>query len=188
MGEVAIYPDVTLRHVFLLVLNPPSKYRKIGSQKVRVNHPKYNLRFLNYGSPFIYLGIINMSKFGRLSHFLDLKKRKEIVGFLLGRKNEGKYPIFKLYQSPSKFTAAAFDLMGQEPMLKYLNMVRKGRLVLLLDFQNRWDEEDNFEYRIHMDTDVTTLNIHLAKIDDGDIDYPLTVLRDEADLFLYTLE
>ena len=129
-----------------------------------------------------------MSKFGRLSHFLDLKKRKEIVGFLLGRKNEGKYPIFKLYQSPSKFTAAAFDLMGQEPMLKYLNMVRKGRLVLLLDFQNRWDEEDNFEYRIHMDTDVTTLNIHLAKIDDGDIDYPLTVLRDEADLFLYTLE
>jgi hypothetical protein len=132
-----------------------------------------------------------MSKFGRLSHFLDLKKRKEIVGFLLGRKSEGKNPIFKVYQTPSKFTAAAFDLMGQEPMLKYLNMVRKGHLVLLLDFKNIWDimgEEKNYEYILHMDLDLTTLNIHLAKVDDGDIDYPLTVLRDEADLFLYSLE
>lgn len=130
-----------------------------------------------------------MSKFGRLSHFLNVKKRKEIVGFLLGRKNEGKNPIFKVFHTPSKFTAAAFDLMGQEPMLKYLNMVRKGRLVLLLDFQNNWqEEEDNFEQRIHMDVDLTTLNIHLTKVDDDDIDYPLTVLRDEADLFLYTLE
>ena len=132
-----------------------------------------------------------MSKFGRLSQFLDLKKRKDIVGFLLGRKSEGKKPVFKVYQTPSKFTAAAFDLMGQEPMLKYLNMVRKGRLVLLLDFQNKWDptgEEDNFEYRIHMETDITTLNIHLAKVDPDDIDYPLTVLREEADLFLYSLD
>ena len=132
-----------------------------------------------------------MSKFGRLSHFLDLKKRKEIVGFLLGRKNEGKNPVLKVFHTPSKFTAAAFDLMGQEPMTKYLNVVRKGRLVLLLDFQNKWDptgEEDSFEYRIHMDVDLTTLNIHLAKVDPDDIDYPLTVLRDEADLFLYSLE
>jgi len=155
-----------------------------------------------------------MSKFGRLSHFLDLKKRKEIAAFLLNSRNEGKNPVFKVYkafndesngsfslknldsvgdffvkmfQTPSKFTAAAFDLMGQEPMLKYLNMVRKGRLVLLLDFQNNWDEEDNFEYRIHMETDITTLNIHLAKVDPDDIDYPLTVLRDEADMFLYYL-
>ena len=70
-------------------------------------------------------------------------------------------------------------------------MVRKGRLVLLLDFQNKWDpkgEEDNFEYRIHVDTDLTTLNIHLSKVDNDDIDYPLTVMRDEADLFLYSLE
>jgi hypothetical protein len=129
-----------------------------------------------------------MSKFGRLSHFLDLKKRKEIASFVLNSRNEGKNPVFKVYQTPSKFTAAAFDLMGQEPMLKYLNMVRKGRLILLLDFHNKWDEEDNFEYRIQMDVDLTTLNIHLAKVDDDDINYPLTVLREEADLFLYSLE
>jgi len=129
-----------------------------------------------------------MSKIGRLSHFLDVKKRKEIVAFLSNAKNEGKDPIFKVYRAPSKFTAAALDLVCNESILSNLTMVRKGRLVLLLDFQNNWDEEDNFEYRIHMDTDLTTLNIHLSKVDDDDIDYPLTVLRDEADLFLYYIK
>jgi hypothetical protein len=132
-----------------------------------------------------------MSKFGRLSHFLDFKKRKEIVAFLSNVKKEGKDPIFKVFRAPSKFTAAALDLICNESILSNLTMVRKGRLVLLLDFQNKWDpkgEEDNFEYRIHMDTDLTTLNIHLSKVDDDDIDYPLTVMRDEADLFLYSLE
>jgi hypothetical protein len=128
-----------------------------------------------------------MSKFGRLSHFLDLKKRKEIVGFLLNSKS----PIFKVYLAPSKLTAAALDIVCNESILSNLTMVRKGRLVLLLDFQNKWDpkgEEDNFEYRIHMDSDLTTLNIHLAKVDDEDIDYPLTVLREEADMFFYSLK
>jgi hypothetical protein len=128
-----------------------------------------------------------MSKFGRLSHFLDFKKRKEIVAFL---SNAKKDHIFKVYRAPSKFTAAALDLVCNESILSNLTMVRKGRLVLLLDFQNKWDpkgEEDNFEYRIHMDTDLTTLNIHLSKVDDDDIDYPLTIMRDEADLFLYYL-
>jgi hypothetical protein len=131
-----------------------------------------------------------MSKFGRLSHFLDFKKRKEIVAFLSNVKKEGKDPIFKVFRAPSKFTAAALDLICNESILSNLTMVRKGRLVLLLDFQNKWDpkgEEDNFEYRIHMDTDLTTLNIHLSKVDDDDIDYPLTIMRDEADLFLYYL-
>jgi hypothetical protein len=134
-----------------------------------------------------------MSKIGRLSHFLDFKKRKEIVAFLLNAKN----PIFKVYKDSndgsffmktirSKFTS--MDLGLNESMLSKLNMVRKGRLILLLDFQNNWDEEDNFEYRIHMDTDLTTLNIHLSKVDDDDIDYPLTVMRDEADLFLFSID
>lgn len=129
-----------------------------------------------------------MSKFGRLSHFLDFKKRKEIVAFLL---NDKKDHIFKVYLATSKFTAAALDLVCNESILSNLTMVRKGRLVLLLDFQNKWDpkgEEDNFEYRIHMDVDLTTLNIHLAKVDDDDIDFPLTVLREEADLFLYSIK
>lgn len=125
-----------------------------------------------------------MSKFGRLSHFLDLKKRKEIVGFLLNSKN----PIFRVYLAPSKLTAAALDIVCNDSILSNLTMVRKGRLVLLLDFKNQWDEEDNFEYRIHMDADLTTLNIHLAKVDDDDIDYPLTVLREEADMFFYSLK
>ncbi len=132
-----------------------------------------------------------MSKFGRLSHFLDFKKRKEIVAFLSNVKTEGKDPIFKVFRAPSKFTAVAIDLICNESILSNLTMVRKGRLVLLLDFQNKWDpkgEEDNFEYRIHVDTDLTTLNIHLSKVDNDDIDYPLTVMRDEADLFLYSLE
>jgi hypothetical protein len=159
-----------------------------------------------------------MSKFGRLSHFLDFKKRKEIVAFLSNCKNEGENPIFKVYKAsnnesdssfslknldnvgdffvkmfraPSKFTAAALDLVCNESILSNLTMVRKGRLVLLLDFQNKWDpngEEDNFEYRIHMDADLTTLNIHLAKVDDDDIDFPLTVLREEADLFIYYIK
>lgn len=133
-----------------------------------------------------------MSKIGRLSHFLDVKKRKEIVAFLLNAKN----PVLKVYKDSnegsffmktirSKFTSV--DLVLNESMLSKLNMVRKGRLILLLDFQNNWDEEDNFEYRIHMDADLTTLNIHLAKVDDDDNDFPLTVLREEADLFLYHL-
>ena len=128
-----------------------------------------------------------MSKFGRLSHFLDFKKRKEIVSFLLNSKS----PIFKVYLAPSKLTAAALDIVCNESILSNLTMVRKGRLVLLLDFQNKWDpkgEEDNFEYQIHMDADLTTLNIHLAKVDDDDIDYPLTVLREEADMFFYSLK
>ena len=131
-----------------------------------------------------------MSKIGRLSHFLDVKKRKEIVAFLLSCKNEGKTPIFKLYHTPSKFTAAALDVVCNESILSNLTMVRKGFIVLLLDFQNKWDptgEGDNFEYKIHMDSDLTTLNIHLAKIDEDDIDYPLTVLRDEASIFFYSL-
>jgi hypothetical protein len=33
-----------------------------------------------------------MSKIGRLSHFLDFKKRKEIVAFLSNCKNEGGNP------------------------------------------------------------------------------------------------
>jgi hypothetical protein len=133
-----------------------------------------------------------MSKFGRLSHFLDVKKRKEIVAFLVNAKN----PVFKVYKDSndtssfmktirSKF--ASVDLGLNETMLSKMTMVRKGRLILLLDFQNNWDEEDNFEYRIHMDTDLTTLNIHLAKVDHDDNDFPLTVLREEADLFIYCI-
>jgi len=38
-----------------------------------------------------------------------------------------------------------------------------------------------------MSTDIETVNIHLAKIDNDDIDFPLTILKKEAELFLYTL-
>jgi hypothetical protein len=131
---------------------------------------------------------LHRCKFGRLSHFLDYTKRKEIVSFLLERKKTTTPPIFKVYQAPTAFTAVSFELLGPEQSLKYLNMVRKGRLVLLANIENRWDAEENLlEYRIHMDMDTTTLNIHLAKVDKDDSDFPLTILRDDADLFLYTL-
>jgi hypothetical protein len=129
-----------------------------------------------------------MCKFGRLSHFLDIKKRKEIISFLQKAKTLNQNPVFKVFHTPSQFTAASFEFAGNETVTKYLTMVRKGRLILLATVENRWDpEEDPLEYNIHMSTDIETLSIHLAKIDNDDIDYPLTVLKKEADLFLYTL-
>jgi len=129
-----------------------------------------------------------MCKFGRLSHFLDIKKRKEIISFLQKAKTTNQSPVFKVFHTPSQFTAASFEFAGNETVTKYLTMVRKGRLILLATVENRWDpEEDPLEYNIHMSTDIETLSIHLAKIDNDDIDYPLTVLKKEADLFLYTL-
>jgi hypothetical protein len=129
-----------------------------------------------------------MCKFGRLSHFLDIKKRKEIISFLQKAKTTNQSPVFKVFHTPSQFTAASFEFAGNETVTKYLTMVRKGRLILMANIENRWDpEEDPLEYNIHMSTDIETLSIHLAKIDNDDIDYPLTVLKKEADLFLYTL-
>ena len=129
-----------------------------------------------------------MCKFGRLSHFLDIKKRKEIISFLQKAKTLNQSPVFKVFHTPSQFTAASFEFAGNETVTKYLTMVRKGRLILMANIENRWDpEEDPLEYKIHMNTDIETLSIHLAKIDNDDIDFPLTVLKKEADLFLYTL-
>jgi hypothetical protein len=129
-----------------------------------------------------------MCKFGRLSHFLEIKKRQEIIAFLQNAKRMNQSPAFKVFQAPTKLMAATFEMAGNETMMKYLTMVRKGRLILLANMENQWDpEEDPLEYRIHMNTDIETLNIHLAKIDADDIDFPLTILKKEADLFLYTL-
>ena len=129
-----------------------------------------------------------MCKFGRLSHFLDKNKRKEIITFLLNAKQLNQTPVFKVFHAPSQFTAASFEFAGIETVTKYLTMVRKGRLILLSSLENRWDpEEDPLEYKIHMSTDIETVNIHLAKIDNDDIDFPLTILKKEAELFLYTL-
>lgn len=129
-----------------------------------------------------------MCKFGRLSHFLEMKKRQEIVSFLQNARQMNQNPVFKVFQAPTKFTAASFEMAGNETMMKYLTMVRKGRLILLANVENKWDpEEDPLEYRIHMNTDIETLNIHLAKIDPDDIDFPLTILKKDAELFLYTL-
>ena len=129
-----------------------------------------------------------MCKFGRLSHFLDIKKRTEIISFLQSAKTLNQTPVFKVFHTPSQFTAASFEFAGNETITKYLTMVRKGRLILLANMENRWDpEEDPLEYKIHMSTDIETLSIHLAKIDKDDIDFPLTILKKEAELFLYTL-
>jgi len=129
-----------------------------------------------------------MCKFGRLSHFLETKKRAEIISFLRNAKILDQTPVFKVFHTPSQFTAASFEFAGNETITKYLIMVRKGRLILLANMENRWDpEEDPLEYKIHMSTDIETLSIHLAKIDKDDIDFPLTILKKEADLFLYTL-
>jgi hypothetical protein len=129
-----------------------------------------------------------MCKFGRLSHFLETKKRAEIIAFLRNAKQINQNPVFKVFQTPSQLTAASFEFAGNETITKYLTMTRKGRLILLASVENRWDpEEDPLEYKIHMSTDIETLSIHLAKIDENDIDFPLTILKKEADLFLYTL-
>ena len=129
-----------------------------------------------------------MCKFGRLSNFLEMKKRQEIISFLQNAKQMNQNPVFKVFQAPTKFTAASFEMAGNETMMKYLTMVRKGRLILMANIENRWDpEEDPLEYKIHMDMDIETLNIHLAKIDADDLDFPLTVLKKDAELFLYTL-
>lgn len=129
-----------------------------------------------------------MCKFGRLSHFLETKKRQEIIAFLQNAKLLNQNTAFKVFQAPTQLMAASFEMAGNETMMKYLTMVRKGRLILLANMENRWDpEEDPLEYKIHMSTDIETLNIHLAKIDSDDIDFPLTILKKEADLFLYTL-
>lgn len=129
-----------------------------------------------------------MCKFGRLSHFLDKNKRKEIISFLLNAKQLNQTPVFKVFHTPSQFTAASFEFAGNETITKYLTMVRKGRLILLANMENRWDpEEDPLEYKIHMTTDIETLSIHLAKIDKEDIDFPFTILKKEVELFLYTL-
>jgi len=112
-----------------------------------------------------------MCKFGRLSHFLEIKRHQEIISFLQSAKQLNKRPVFQVFQAPTKLMAASFEFSGNEPITKYLTMVRKGRLIITSSAEE----------------DPETLNIHFAKIDTNDVDIPLSILRKDVDLFLYTL-
>jgi hypothetical protein len=112
---------------------------------------------------------------GTFADFLDPVKKKEIVARILELKSQGKTAVMNVFR-----------------------LVRKGKLMLTADVKNDSEVEDNFDFDIHMETDMTTLNIHLAKPDSDYIyenevtgedasDYPITVLKEDAESFLYIL-
>jgi hypothetical protein len=113
-----------------------------------------------------------MCRFGRLSHLLETKGRRDIISFLQSAKQLNKRPIFQVFQAPTKLMAASFEFSGNETITKYLTMVRKGRLIITSSAED--------------DTEI--LNIHFSKIDTDDVDIPLSILKKDVDLFLYTLE
>ena len=112
---------------------------------------------------------------GTFADFLDPVKKKQMVSRILELKNQGKSAIINVFR-----------------------MVRKGKLMLTADVKNDSEVEDNFDFDIHMETDMTTLNVHLAKLDSNYIyenevtgedasDYPITVLKQDAESFLYII-
>jgi hypothetical protein len=112
---------------------------------------------------------------GTFADFLDPVKKKAIVARILELKSQGKTAVMNVFR-----------------------LVRKGKLMLTADVKNDSEVEDNFDFDIHMETDMTTLNIHLAKPDSDYIyenevtgedasDYPITVLKEDAESFLYIL-
>jgi hypothetical protein len=112
---------------------------------------------------------------GTFADFLDPVKKKAIVARILDLKSQGKTAVMNVFR-----------------------LVRKGKLMLTADVKNDSEVEDNFDFDIHMETDMTTLNIHLAKPDSDYIyenevtgedasDYPITVLKEDAESFLYIL-
>jgi hypothetical protein len=112
---------------------------------------------------------------GTFSDFLDPVKKKAMVAKILELHEQGKSHEFRVFR-----------------------MVRKGKLMLTADVKNEWGTEENFDFDIQMESDITTMNLHLAKPDakyiyenegtgeDGS-DYPLTILKEEADSFLYLI-
>ena len=112
---------------------------------------------------------------GTFADFLDPVKKKAIVARILDLKSQGKTAVMNVFR-----------------------LVRKGKLMLTADVKNDTEVEDNFDFDIHMETDMTTLNIHLAKPESDYIyenevtgedasDYPITVLKEDAESFLYIL-
>jgi hypothetical protein len=112
---------------------------------------------------------------GTFADFLDPVKKKAIVARILELKSQGKTAVMNVFR-----------------------LVRKGKLMLTADVKNDSEVEDNFDFDIHMETDMTTLNVHLAKPDSDYIyenevtgedasDYPITVLKEDAESFLYIL-
>ena len=112
---------------------------------------------------------------GTFADFLDPVKKKEIVAKILELREQGKDHEFRVFR-----------------------MVRKGKLMLTADVKNEWGSDENFDFDIQMDVDMTTLNLHLAKPDanyvyenevtgENGSDYPLTILKNDVDSFFYII-